>query len=113
MAGDARARWSTIVIECALVTRLFAAPAAEAHIATDGAGRFMHQSHSRDLNFYNGVDDASWHVEMRDAQLDVHGTMDGSLRYYSTPHDDAVIHAVDVNYDKTGWVGYSYNWGYV
>lgn len=86
--------------------------AAVAHIAYDSSGRFMHQSHSRDLNFYNGVDHSNWRAQTRDAQLDWHNKANGSLRFYSTSHASSVIHAHDGNYGDTGWVGFAWNWGY-
>jgi hypothetical protein len=82
------------------------------HIAYDGSGRFRHQSHSRDLNFFNGVDDGEWRAETRNAQINIRETMGGSLRLNSTSHGASVIHVVDDNYGATGWVGYAYNWGY-
>lgn len=81
-----------------------------AHIAYDGFGQFRHQSHSRDLNFISSVDHYQWAQETRDAQLDWHQTMNGSLRFYTTDHASSIIHVVD-DYYNTNWVGFAYNWG--
>lgn len=82
-----------------------------AHIAYDDFGQFRHQSHSRDLNFFNSVDNYGWRQEARDAQLDWHGTMGGSLRFYTTDHAKSTIHMVDAYYNTT-WIGYAYDWSY-
>lgn len=107
-------RWTrrcATMASAAFLGALVLAPASSGHIAYEN-GQFRHQTHSRDLNFYNGVHDSSWRAEMRDAQLNVHNTMGGSLRYHSTSHAASVVHAVDTNYGATGWVGFAYNWHY-
>lgn len=95
-----------------LATMAIAPPGAAAHVQYDGAGRFMHQSHSRDLWYINGVDHSGWRTEARDAQIQIHEVFNGSLRLYTTSnHDAAVIHAVDDYYDSccpgfAGWWAY-------
>lgn len=111
MMNSSRATRLGAAASASVLAALVWASAAFGHVAYEN-GYFRHQSHSRDLNFYNGVDDASWRAETRDAQLNVHETMGGSLRYYSTSHDASVVHAVDAYYGATGWVGYAYNWHY-
>ena len=101
----------TVPLLTLLAALLLAGPAV-AHIAYNGSGQFMHQSHSRDLGFYNGVNATAWREETRDAQLDWHGMMNGSLRFHSVSHEASIIHVVDTYYGDTGWCGYAWNWNH-
>lgn len=97
---------------CALAVAFAAigAGSAQAHIYYDASG-LVHQSHGRDINFIDGTS-SSWTDRVRWAQLEWHGRMNGSLRFPSTAHDSAYVHAVDVNYGNTGWYGYAYGAAY-
>lgn len=94
-----------------LIVALFAlatagAPSASAHLLYQSDG-WMHATHGRDYYFYNGATQTGWQNACRDAQLNWHTVMNGSLRFYSTSHDASILHCLDANYGDSGFVGRS------
>lgn len=101
-----------VALATVVILGAFGTTSASAHILYDGGGNFVHQSHGRDIHFINGTS-ANWNDNVRWAQLEWHGRMNGSLRFPTTSnHDAAYIHAVDVNYGNTGWYGQAYGAGH-
>lgn len=104
------ARIAAAVLVATVAALLSAASASFAHVSYNGAGQFMHQSHSRDMWFLNDVDADGWRAQTRDAQIQIDNVFNGSIRLGSTSnHDASVIHAVDDVYDA-GIVGRAYWW---
>jgi hypothetical protein len=86
---------------------------ASAHVAYDGSGRFRHQSHSRNLFFWNTVTSDRWWQQTRDAQIHWDTVMQPALQFNTASSvASSTIHAVDGNYGQTGYIGFADGWGY-